>query len=393
MSGSTTLWRTRGGIALATTFALLVAVTAGGLVALWPRGEPPRLASGAVAPTVGGHVMAQEHEDCGGPVAQRCATLVLRLRDGAHAGRTIRLMLGPTEFAPRIEAGQDVRVRRQPAAEGATLDERYAYVGVDRQAPILWLAVAVTVCAVLLLRWRGLFAIAGLVVSGLLVTRFLLPAVVQGGPAVLIALTAALAVTLVTVTLTSGIGVQTMAATVGIVVTLALATGLAILVADLAALDGRSREFSAELLQAESGLSLRAIVISGAVLGALGALTDTAVTQASAVMALRRANPALGARRLYREGFAIGRDHLAATVHTLVLAYVGAGLALLLALSAWNVTLADAMSSEEVAGPVTATLVGTLALIVCVPVTTGLAAALAVRLPADALPAEPGHVH
>jgi uncharacterized membrane protein len=110
-------------------------------------------------------------------------------------------------------------------------------------------------------------------------------------------------------------------------------------------------------------------------------------------MALRRTDPALPARGLYREAFAVGRDHLSATVHTLVLAYVGATLPFLLALQATHTRLADAVSGQQLAEPIAATLIGTFALLVCVPVTTALAALLVSRLPAGAVPHGHGHAH
>jgi uncharacterized membrane protein len=138
---------------------------------------------------------------------------------------------------------------------------------------------------------------------------------------------------------------------------------------------------------------LEGIVLAGMVIGALGVLADTGVTQASAVIALRRANPALGARAVYRAAFAIGRDHLTATVHTLVLAYVGASLPLILVLSSTRTPIGDALDTQDIAEPVVATLVGSIALLASVPLTTGLAALAAARVPASSLPAHGGHAH
>jgi uncharacterized membrane protein len=110
-------------------------------------------------------------------------------------------------------------------------------------------------------------------------------------------------------------------------------------------------------------------------------------------MALRRANPRYSVRRLYTEGFTIGRDHLSATVHTLVLAYAGATLPLLLTLRAGQTTLTDGVNAQSLAVPVVATLVGCLALMAAVPVCTGLAATMLARLPLDVLPDEHAHHH
>jgi uncharacterized membrane protein len=129
------------------------------------------------------------------------------------------------------------------------------------------------------------------------------------------------------------------------------------------------------------------------VVGALGVLADTAVTQASAVMALRRANPGSRPRALYRGALSVGRDHLSATIHTLVLAYVGAALPLLLLLQGGKAPLADALNSQAIAEPIVATLVGSVALLAAVPLTTGVAALLVGRMPAAALGDGRRHAH
>ena len=148
------------------------------------------------------------------------------------------------------------------------------------------------------------------------------------------------------------------------------------------------------LQQFTTKVSLQGVVIAGIVIGALGVLADMGVSQASAVMALRRANPGYGPRKLYREAFAVGRDHLAATIHTLVLAYVGASLPLLLVLQSAHAGLFDAVNTQDVAEPIIATLVGSIGLIAAVPLTTGLAALLAAQIPSAVIPEmHHGHAH
>jgi uncharacterized membrane protein len=189
------------------------------------------------------------------------------------------------------------------------------------------------------------------------------------------------------------VGVQTLAAALGITTTLLLSCGLAAAGLALAHLDGKTDDITLALGNQDAELSLQGVVLAGMLIGALGVLADTAVTQASAVMALRRANPSLPARALYREGFTVGRDHLSATIHTLVLAYTGAALPLLLVMRQSQLGAADALNAQTIAEPVVATIVGCAALIAAVPLTTGLAAALAVHIPAGSLPEGGGHGH
>jgi uncharacterized membrane protein len=120
------------------------------------------------------------------------------------------------------------------------------------------------------------------------------------------------------------------------------------------------------------------------------------VSQASAVMALRRANPAQKARELYEGARAVGRDHVSAAVNTLVLAYVGSSLPILLLFGLGDASVGDILDREDVAEEVVSTLVGSIGLLAAVPITTALAAFLAVRLPGAALGDAEGadaHVH
>ena len=126
---------------------------------------------------------------------------------------------------------------------------------------------------------------------------------------------------------------------------------------------------------------------------ALGVLDDSTVSQSSTVMALCRENPALGFRRLTREALDVGQDHIAATVNTLVLAYVGASLPILLIFSIGGTPAWDAINSEAVATEIIAILVGSIGLILAVPITTALAAVLATHAPQDSLADAHAHAH
>jgi uncharacterized membrane protein len=378
---------------LALPAALLALATIVGLALLWPGAPQDRPAAGAApAPTLAGEVAASRDESCGGGGGQRCRVISVQVAGTAERTEAAEIRLGPVELAPKVQTGDTVRLRAVPAIDGAPAPEPYTLVAVDRSSSLIWLAIAFAVLIVALARWRGLLALAGFALSLGLITSFLVPSMLDGNDPVLVALVASLAVMWVTLVLTYGPGAQTMAAALGIAASLALAAVLAKAWVALARLDGRSSELAGALAQGGT-TSLEGIVLAGMVIGALGVLADTGVTQASAVIALRRANPALGARAVYRAAFAIGRDHLTATVHTLVLAYVGASLPLILVLSSTRTPIGDALDTQDIAEPVVATLVGSIALLASVPLTTGLAALAAARVPASSLPAHGGHAH
>jgi uncharacterized membrane protein len=381
---------TTAGRVLIASVAALAAATIFGLVALWSpsahRHAPTQALGG---PTLGATVTAVRTVACPGPTPQACRQIAIDV-----GGRRARISLGPLTVSPSVSVGQAVRVARNhlpPGVQPAPGFETYSFVGVDRHGSLLIMALALAGFALLVLRWRGVLAVVGVGLSLLLLTWFMVPAILAGRPAVLVALVGSMAVMFVTLVLTNGVGAQSLAGALGIAATLGLTSALAAAFTGIAHLDGRSSELTLFLSQQDGGLSLSGVILAGMVIGALGVLADTAVTQASAVMALRRANPALGPTSLYRGALAVGRDHLSATIHTLVLAYAGAALPLLLAMRSAGVGLTDALNAQDVAEPVLATIVGCIGLIAAVPLTTGLATLLVSRLPLEVVPE--GHPH
>jgi uncharacterized membrane protein len=384
-SDATGLLATTSGRLLAGAAGALALVTLIGLVVLWPGGLPDGDQRAFGGPTLGAHVKTTSVVRCPGPTAQRCRRIAVTVDEGPDAGSRATLDLGPVGLTPALSPGDGVRVQRAEAGAAG----RYAFADVDRRMPMLWLAIGLAVLAAAVARWRGLLALLGVVLSLVLVVTFLVPAILAGSDPVVVSLVAALAVMFVTLALTYGPGPQSLAAALGIGLSLLLAALVGHAMVGSAHLDGRTGELPLAFL----GARLQGVVLAGMVIGALGVLTDMAVSQASAVTALREANPDLGPRALYRGAFAVGRDHLAATIHTLVLAYVGASLPLILVLREAHVGAVDALNGQIVAEPVIATLVGAIALVAAVPLTTGLAALLVARVPAAALQGHHGHAH
>jgi uncharacterized membrane protein len=139
---------------------------------------------------------------------------------------------------------------------------------------------------------------------------------------------------------------------------------------------------------------MRGLLLGGIILGALGVLDDITTAQAAAVDELHRANPSLDARELYRRGLSVGREHITALVNTLFLAYAGASLPLFILFTIYNeVPVWVALNSEFVAEEVVRTLVGSMALILAVPITTAAAATIVSRSIGGGSTSAAGHRH
>ncbi len=388
---SNSAWR----LAVAVT-AVIALATVAGLIALWPaEHEPPSGAAALATETNQAEIVATRAVECRNPASSGCSELTIELRDGPDEGKRATLTLGDTGPVPDLAVGDRIRVVKNEIPPGAAPGaEEYSLSEIERRGAMLWLLAIFAVIVVVFGRFRGALALVGLGVSLLVVTEFILPAILDGSSPLLVAVVGSLAVMLVTIALAHGLGPKSIAAILGTTAALSLTALLALLFADIAHLSGLTSEEATILQAGDAGLSLDGLVIAGMVIAALGVLDDVTVSQASTVMALRRANAGQRAAELYREALSVGRDHVAATVNTLVLAYVGASLPILLIFGVDGIPFADTINREAISEQVVGMLVGSIGLISAVPVTTARAALLAARTPVDALEhASARHVH
>jgi hypothetical protein len=382
LSSTTALRRTRAGRVAAGLLIVLGLVAAAGLVALRPGGDRAQVASGIPGTTRAAEVTRVGTEGCAAFAGPRCTLVEVRLDDGSASF----LALPIAAFAPDLRPGDEIEVAGPPGRPPPALDDPgaqpLAFVDFRRGTPLLALAVAFAVLVLALARWQGLRSLLGLGICLAVVILWMLPALLDGRSPLLVALVGGLVVMLATTALTHGIGLKSTAAMIGASATLALIVALTVLAVDAAHITGLSSE-EATLVEARSAgdLSIQGLVLAGMVIGALGVLDDVTVSQASTVLALRRANPSLSGRALFTGSMAVGRDHLGATVNTLVLAYAGASLPVLLVFAAQGTSLGAAVTREAVAQQVVATLVGSIGLIAALPLTTALTALLATRIP------------
>ncbi len=225
-----------------------------------------------------------------------------------------------------------------------------------------------------------------------MVLVFVVPAILDGKPPLAVAVVGSLAIAFVTIPLAHGRGPKTLAALLGTAASLLLTALLAVVFTEAAHLTGSRARRPPSCSSGGADVSLQGLLLAGMVIGALGVLDDVTVSQASTVLALRAADPRSASASSSAARCDVGRDHVSATVNTLVLAYVGASLPVLLIFSAADLGWGRRSNLELVAKEVVATLVGSIGLIAAVPVTTALAALLALAS-AGGVPAPGGHVH
>jgi uncharacterized membrane protein len=366
-----------------------------GLALLWPHGKVGR--SGQFGPirTVGAVAEKVESVPCALSASHVCRVAEIRILDGPQKGH--RTLLTTVAAVGSLDVGQGDRIRvyKNTVTPGSSRpSDTYSFADFDRRGAMLWLAIGFVVLLVATGRVHGLRALIGLLASLVIVIKFVVPAILHGSSPFAVAIVGAFAVMLVMMPLSYGLGAKSLAAWLGTAVSLLLAAGLAYAFAHIAHLSGASTDESVYLGASQSRLSLQGLLVAGMVIGALGVLVDLTVSQASTVIALRRVNPSLGLGGLFRGALEVGHDHIAATVATLVYAYAGAALPVLLIFSVGGTSFADAVNGEAVADEVIAALVGSIGLIASMPITTALAALLAPRMSDKQLTAaEHAHAH
>jgi uncharacterized membrane protein len=375
----------------------LAVATILGLIVLWPGNVESQVAQGISVESEKATVQKVEEGLCTGFSGQQCQLATAVIESGLEKGKRIQLQLDAGGLDPDVDPGDKIRVAKAPEpppGSQAVAGPGYTLQDFERRGPMLILAALFVLVVLAFARLRGALSLIGLAVSLVIVLLFVVPAILDGKSALLVAVVGSMAVALTTIPLAHGWGAKSLAALLGSAASLILTALLAVLFTDLTHLTGLSSEEAIFLQIGNADVSLQGLLLAGMVIGALGVLDDVTISQASTVLALRRANPALTFRRLFGLALEVGRDHVSATVNTLVLAYVGAALPILLLFSAADLGVADAANLEVVAKEIVATLVGSIGLISAVPVTTALAALLAVREDPDRLEADAGaHAH
>ncbi|RBM16735.1 YibE/F [Prauserella sp. PE36] len=367
--------------------APLALATVTGVALLYPWGEPAALGANAVGTPVHGEVTAAEAGPCLAPGqvqvgeppqgGSECLTVDVLLTDGDAEGTTIRKTIPLEPSTPRFAVGDAVVL----AYSGAQPEDSESYQIQDfqRGTPLLILAGLFGLAVIALGRWRGLAALVALGLSIVALAVFVLPAILHGENPLLVAIAGSGLIMFVTLYLTHGLSARTSVAVLGTMVSLTLIGILSAIFSAMSELTGLSDDTSTLIASLGHGIDARGLLLAGVVIGALGVLDDVTVTQTSAVWELRRANPSLGWRELYGAGLRIGRDHVGSAVNTLVMAYAGAALPVLLLASLSGVGLGSILGSQDIASEIVRTLAGSIGIVAAVPVTTLLAALIVVR--------------
>ena len=367
---------------IATMLVIAAVATLIGIFALWPNNERSEeiqrnaediaLTSDLLKATV--HEASESI--CGYSISSEveiCRNVTVVVREGPESGSLVVLPEVNTSFDPtfpQLAAGDNVILGFD------SVTNSYYYQDRDRMSSLWWLILLFAVTVICLARVRGLLALFAMGGTVLMLVKFIAPSVLDGNDPVLVCVVAAAAIAYFSLYFTHGFSLMTTVALAGTLIALGLTLGISWIFFELAKFSGYSSEEAFVLPFLAESLDVRGLLLGGTIIAALGALDDVTVTQAATVLELSARNNELSTRQLMISGLRVGREHIASTVNTLLLAYAGSSIPLLLLFAVSEQSLGDVANSELIAIELVRTLCGSIGLVAALPITTYLAALL-----------------
>lgn len=315
--------------------------------------------------------------DSGYRPSPRCGNITVRVEGsaGAGTGRSVTVQVPPEVSHSGLRVGDTVQLVRAPAGQGQPAS--YTYLTTARNVSLFWFAAVFAFVVIVVARWRGLMALVTLGFGALVITKFMLPALLAGEPGLWVAMAGSSAIMFVVLYATHGPSLRTSAALAGTLLGIAVTAAVGAYAIHAGRLTGIADESGGTLSSFVPGLNFSGLLTCGLIVAGLGVLNDVTITQTSSVWELRSAAPQMPRRQIFTSAMRIGRDHIASTIYTIVFAYAGASLIVLLLLSIYDRPLLDLLSNEAIAEEIVRTLASALGLVLAVPITTAIAAAAA----------------
>lgn len=388
--------RKRANWLLVAVLAPLAVLTIVAMLVMWPSGSkagislasPYQAAPGVTFDT--GKIQAVTQENCsqgapapGAPAQgtdqsngaqQQGSQCTFASTQPDKGGSPVKVVINPDVAKSHgVKVGDGIRYLNLSGVQGAAAGNgspSYVFLDFVRTVPMALLAILYAVVVIAVARWRGFRALLGLAGAYVVLVSFMLPGLVEGKPPLLVALVGSTAIMMGVLYFAHGFSARTSTALLGTIFGLSITALLAAWATDAANLTGVGSHDAAALVNMSDKISISGIILCGLIISGLGVLNDVTITQSSAVWELYELAPGTSARTLFTSAMRIGRDHIASTVYTIAFAYAGAALPILIIVMLYDRPLVDALTSAELSEEVIRTLVGSIGLVLAIPVTT-----------------------
>ncbi|MDY6847494.1 MAG: YibE/F family protein [Chloroflexota bacterium] len=322
----------------------------------------------------------EEGEITLGEVRQPYQILSVIIEEGKYAGIPFEIDYGTRQIRNNMimmAEGDRILVTISSTPDGVLSAH---FIDFDRRSNLFWLFLIFVVVSVVISGWKGVRSLLGILLSLAVIILIILPGIQSGKDPLSVSILGAFFFVAFSLYIIYGWNVKTHVAVLGSLLALVVTGVLAFIFVNNTRLTGYGDENMFYISQmTQNTMNVRSLLLAGILIGTLGVLDDLVISQSSVVFELYKNKPNQTFKMLYKSAMNIGQDHIAATVNTLVLAYAGASLPMLLLFSFRNVNYGLAINLEYIAEEIVRTLVGSLGLFAAVPITTALAALVAVK--------------
>lgn len=301
----------------------------------------------------------------------------VKILEGDYLDKEIDIEYMPIQYSQYnfdLHKGSKVRIK----LEKDNNQIKANIMNVSREDDLKLLAIIFLICVILFGKIRGILSITSLAVSGLIIIKFMIPLILKGYNPLLISVLCSIFIVLISFILVSGFTYKSFAAILGTIGGTISAGFLAYIFTDLCSITGLANEDVQFLITSMNiTLDFRGFFMSGVLIGTIGAVMDVAMTVTSVIFEVKSKSRNLEFIKLVRTGLNVGKDVMATMVNTLILAYAGASMPLLIILNKFNISINQMVSMEILSTEIIRSLCGSIGLILTIPLTSVIASIMA----------------
>lgn len=296
--------------------------------------------------------------------------VTLEIISGEYAGEVFLIENHlPKNLAYRIEVGKGDKIIVAIDDMGS---EKQIYISDYYRNNVLIVLVFIFLGLLIIIgKYKGFKSVITISLTMFLIFRVLIPGILAGYNSLVLSIIISAVITILTIFIVSGLNKKSLAAIIGTVCGVVIAGIISVIVGNTIEITGMMPDEAAMLqyLPNAIGLNYKNLLFSGILLGALGAVMDVAMSIASSIKEIYNANPLIESKSLFKAGMAVGHDIMGTMANTLILAYTGSSIPLLLILNASGESFSSIVNMDIVATEVVRSLAGSIGLIVTIPIT------------------------
>lgn len=307
-------------------------------------------------------------DDSYGEMIQEVQVEILSGKYKGEVHTTDNVLSGHPGYDIPVKIGDKVIIQVDEYTQG---DVDVFVTDYNRETYLKWLVVGFIAVLLLVGKLKGLKTVVTIGITVLMVWKLIIPGILSGLSPVPLTVLSCIVITVVTILLVSGFRKKSIAAIIGTISGVLIAGGIAYIIGQHVKMTGMSTEESSMLLYIPQGIQFdfKALLFSGILLGALGAVMDVAMSIASSIEEVYKANNDLSRGALFSAGMEVGKDVMGTMSNTLILAYTGSSIPLLLVFMAYDTPMVRMLNLDIIATEIVRSLAGSIGLILTIPLT------------------------